>query len=408
VGVGDGLPRRRACRDGPLKAAELATNQSDLAFFGYKIGHIGLLWLYLDTDMAMLPSNPPEFSPRMLRLLARIEEFRGAWRATAAIPPHRLTSLRHIATIESVGSSTRIEGSALTDTEVEALLRGIGARRPTTRDEQEVAGYAQVVDLVINAHASIPLGENHIRQLHRDLLRHSEKDEHHRGNYKSASNSVVALDTHGRQVGVIFETATPFETPRLMNELIDWTNAALDDPDTHPLVTIGVFTVVFLAIHPFQDGNGRLSRILTTLLLLRTGYSFVPYSSLEAVIERTKSEYYLALRRTQSTLRTPTQDWQPWLEYFLGAMAEQVAQLERRLAREDLLLGTLPSLSEAILQHARERARITIGDMIRLTGAKRPTLKLHLGKLVERGALLRHGTGKGTYYTPTAPPVGRD
>jgi Fic family protein len=379
-----------------------------LAFFGYKIGHIGLLWLYLDTDMAMLPSNPPEFSPRMLRLLARIEEFRGAWRATAAIPPHRLTSLRHIATIESVGSSTRIEGSALTDTEVEALLRGIGARRPTTRDEQEVAGYAQVVDLVINAHASIPLGENHIRQLHRDLLRHSEKDERHRGNYKSASNSVVALDTHGRQVGVIFETATPFETPRLMNELIDWTNAALDDPDTHPLVTIGVFTVVFLAIHPFQDGNGRLSRILTTLLLLRTGYSFVPYSSLEAVIERTKSEYYLALRRTQSTLRTPTQDWQPWLEYFLGAMAEQVAQLERRLAREDLLLGTLPSLSEAILQHARERARITIGDMIRLTGAKRPTLKLHLGKLVERGALLRHGTGKGTYYTPTAPPVGRD
>jgi len=408
VGLGDGLPRRRACRDGPLKAAELATNQSDLACFGYKIGHIGLLWLYLDTDMAMLPSNPPEFSPRMLRLLARIEEFRGAWRATAAIPPHRLTSLRHIATIESVGSSTRIEGSALTDTEVEALLRGIGARRPTTRDEQEVAGYAQVVDLVINAHASIPLGENHIRQLHRDLLRHSEKDERHRGNYKSASNSVVALDTHGRQVGVIFETATPFETPRLMNELIDWTNAALDDPDTHPLVTIGVFTVVFLAIHPFQDGNGRLSRILTTLLLLRTGYSFVPYSSLEAVIERTKSEYYLALRRTQSTLRTPTQDWQPWLEYFLGAMAEQVAQLERRLAREDLLLGTLPSLSEAILQHARERARITIGDMIRLTGAKRPTLKLHLGKLVERGALLRHGTGKGTYYTPTAPPVGRD
>ena len=358
--------------------------------------------------MAMLPSNPPEFSPRMLRLLARIEEFRGAWRATAAIPPHRLTSLRHIATIESVGSSTRIEGSALTDTEVEALLRGIGARRPTTRDEQEVAGYAQVVDLVINAHASIPLGENHIRQLHRDLLRHSEKDERHRGNYKSASNSVVALDTHGRQVGVIFETATPFETPRLMNELIDWTNAALDDPDTHPLVTIGVFTVVFLAIHPFQDGNGRLSRILTTLLLLRTGYTFVPYSSLEAVIERTKSEYYLALRRTQATLRTPSQDWQPWLEYFLGAMAEQVAQLERRLAREDLLLGTLPSLSEAILQHARERARITIGDMIRLTGAKRPTLKLHLGKLVERGALLRHGTGKGTYYTPTAPPVGRD
>ena len=342
----------------------------------------------------------------MLRLLARIEEFRGTWRATGTLPPHRLNSLRQIATIESIGSSTRIEGSALTDHEVESLLRGVGVRRFATRDEQEVAGYAEAIDLIINSHGSIPLSENHIRQLHRDLLRHSEKDERHRGHYKSASNNVVAFDEHGKQVGVVFETATPFETPRLMSELVEWTNAAIEDPDAHPLVAIGVFAVVFLAIHPFQDGNGRLSRVLTTLLLLRAGYSFAPYSSLEAVIERTKPEYYLALRRTQASLRTPQQDWQPWLEYFLGAMAEQCAQLERRLAREDLALGPLAPLSEAILQCARERGRVTMGDAIRLTGAKRPTLKAHFTKLVERGSLVRHGKGKGCWYAPTVGPVG--
>lgn len=337
----------------------------------------------------------------MLRLLARIEEFRGAWRATSALPPHRLSSLQRIATIESVGSSTRIEGSALSDAEVESLLRGAAVRPFTTRDEQEVAGYATVVELVTQAHPSIPLSENHILQLHRDLLRHSAKDERHRGLYKSASNHVAAIDPYGRPIGIVFETAAPHETPRLMGELVAWTNAALADPDTHPLVAIGVFTVVFLAIHPFQDGNGRLSRILTTLLLLRAGYSFVPFSSLEAVIERSKAEYYVALHRTQASLRSPSQDWQPWMEYFLGAIAEQVAQLERRLAREAVVLGSLPPLSETVLRHAREAGRITMGEAIRLTGAKRPTLKAHFAKLVDRGSLVRHGIGKGSWYAPT-------
>ncbi len=335
----------------------------------------------------------------MLRLLSRIESFNGAWQATTSIPPQRLTPLRHIATIESVGSSTRIEGSLLTDSEVERLLRGIGVQRFSTRDEQEVAGYAEVVDLVITSHQSIPLSENHIRQLHRDLLRHSEKDERHRGNYKSASNNVVAFDAQGKQVGVVFETATPFETPRLMSELVSWVNATLKDPDSHPLTVVGVFTVVFLAIHPFQDGNGRLSRILTTLLLLRSGYTFVPFSSLEAVIERTKTEYYLALRRTQATLRTPAQDWQPWLEYFFGAMAEQVAQLERRLAQMDQAAPPLPPLSSAIVEYVRMHGRVTMAEAIRVTGAKRTTLKQHMKRLVDRGVLAHHGTGKGSWYS---------
>lgn len=287
----------------------------------------------------------------------------------------------------------------LSDSEVERLLRGIGVQRFATRDEQEVAGYAEVVDLLITSHQSISLSENHIRQLHRDLLRHSQKDERHRGHYKSASNNVVAFDAQGKQVGVVFGTVTPFETPRLMSELVDWTNAAFEDPDSHPLSTVGVFVVAFLAIHPFQDGNGRLSRILTTLLLLRSGYTFVPFSSLEAVIERTKTEYYLSLRRTQATLRTPEQDWQPWLEYFLGAMAEQVAQLERRLAQMDQVAPPLPPLSSAIVEHVRMQGRVTMAEAIRITGAKRATLKQHLKRLVDRGVLTRHGVGKGCWYS---------
>jgi Fic family protein len=353
--------------------------------------------------MDILPSNSPQFNPRMLRLLARIEEFRGSWKATTGTPPDRLSRLRRVATIESVGSSTRIEGSALSDAEVEALLRGIETRPLATRDEQEVAGYAQVIDLVITSHESISLSENHIFQLHRDLLRYSRKDERHRGRYKTAPNDVVAFDSDGKQLGVVFETATPFETPRLMSDLIAWTNRLLEDPDAHPLVTIGVFIAAFLAIHPFQDGNGRLSRVLTTLLLIRAGYTFVPYSSLEAVIERSKSDYYVALRRTQASLRTSEQDWQPWLEYFLGAMAEQASQLARRMAQEDLAAGSLPPLSAAIERHAREHGRVTMAEALRITGAKRSTLKAHFARLVERGVLEAHGKGKGSWYAIARP-----
>lgn len=157
----------------------------------------------------------------------------------------------------------------------------------------------------------IPLTENHVRQLHRDLLRHSDKDERHRGNYKTSPNNVAVFDEHSQQIGIVFETATPFDTPRPMRVLIEWTNAVLETKSLHPLLVVEIFIVTFLAIHPFQDGNGRLSRILTTLLLLRCGYAYTPYSSLERVIENSKEGYYLALRQTQTTIRTDTPNWQP-------------------------------------------------------------------------------------------------
>ena len=312
--------------------------------------------------------------------------------------PFRLSALRRVATIESIGSSTRIEGSRLSDSEVEKLLSNLSIQSFSSRDEQEVAGYAKTMEQIFQSWEHIPLTENHVRQLHRDLLRHSDKDERHRGNYKTSPNNVTAFDEAGQQIGIVFETAAPFDTPQFMRELIEWTNAALETRSLHPLLVIGIFTVTFLAIHPFQDGNGRLSRILTALLLLRCGYAYTPYSSLESVIENSKEGYYLALRQTQTTIRTDTPNWQPWLIFFLRVLHQQMKRLGKKVEREHIVLAVLPELSLQILEYAREHGRVTIKDMVILTGASRNTLKEHFRRLAENRQLVMQGKGRGAWY----------
>lgn len=341
-----------------------------------------------------------QITPEILALIAEIEEFKGAWRALGTLAPERLSALRRIATIESIGSSTRIEGSKLSDAEVERLLNNLDIKGFASRDEQEVAGYAQAMETVFAHYDAIDLTENHILQLHRDLLAHSDKDTRHRGAYKTLSNAVSAFDTEGREIGVVFETASPFDTPRRMNELIEWTRGALTARSLHPLLVAAIFTVVFLAIHPFQDGNGRLSRILTALLLLRAGYTYVPYASLESVIENGKEGYYLALRQTQKTIRGARPDWQPWVVYFLRALQQQKNRLEKKIERERIVMGPLPELSLQIMDAIGERGRITIGEIVKLTGANRNTVKKHLATLVVTNHLAQHGRGKGTWYGP--------
>ncbi len=337
-------------------------------------------------------------TPEILSLIAELDEFKGAWRALGTLAPERLSALRRVATIESIGSSTRIEGSKLSDQQVGQLLSQLEIKQFDTRDEQEVAGYAGVMETVF-AHAdTIDITENHIKQLHRDLLVYSVKDERHRGNYKTNPNHVSAFDADGQEIGIVFATATPFDTPRLMTELVAWVRTAVEENRLHPLLVIAVFTVVFLEIHPFQDGNGRLSRVLTTLLLLRCGYTYVPYSSLESVIEQTKEGYYLALRSTQGTIRSDAPDWQPWVIYFLRALQQQKKRLEAKIERERILVDRLPALSVAILELAKEHGRITIGQIVRITAANRNTVKKHLQSLVTAKHLSQHGKGKGTWY----------
>lgn len=347
---------------------------------------------------AMIASDCVQITPEVLKLIASIDEFKGAWRALGTLAPDRLSALRRVATIESIGASIRIEGNPLTDQEVQRLLSIPQIKSFTTRDEQEVAGCAEAMERVFSSWQDIPLTEDHIKQLHRDLLTHSEKDAWHRGRYKTATNSVVTFDGDDPQRGVVFQTATPFDTPRLMTELVTWFNRERDAARLHPLLLIGIWVVVFLEIHPFQDGNGRLSRVLTTLLLLQAGYVYVPYSSLESVIEQSKEACDLALRQTQETIRSASPNWQPWMVFFLRALVEQVHRLHRKVEREKVVLAALPELSLQIAEFAREHGRITMGDAIRLTGGNRNTLKQHFRGLVAHGHLAQHGAGRGVWY----------
>ncbi|HWB30497.1 MAG TPA: Fic family protein [Vicinamibacterales bacterium] len=339
-----------------------------------------------------------QITPELLALLSEIDEFKGAWRALRTIAPERLNALRRVATIESIGSSTRIEGSTLTDRDVERLLSRLEIKAFASRDEQEVAGYAEVMATVFQAWADIPVTENHIKQLHRDLLRYSEKDERHRGAYKTLPNDVSAFDDTGVIIGIVFETATPFDTPRRMAELVGWLTDARELGRLHPLLIVAAFVVVFLAIHPFQDGNGRLSRVLTTLLLLQAGYAYVPYSSLESIVEVSKDGYYLALRQTQATLSAGTPNWQPWLQFFLRALQQQTRHLAEKIDREKRALAVLPELAVQILDYVRAHGRVTTRDMVREHGASPNTAKATFRTLVGKHLLIRHGAGRSTWY----------
>lgn len=337
-------------------------------------------------------------TPEMLSLISEIDEFKGAWKLFERLSPVRLNALRKVATIESVGSSTRIEGSKLSDIEVEKLLSKLEAYSFKSRDEQEVAGYAFVCEEIFSGFDSIPFTENTIKQLHGWLLKYSEKDVRHRGEYKKVPNDVQAIDEYGNSLGVLFETASPFDIPFKMQDLIYWTRESLETKSLHPLIAIGIFVVVFLAIHPFQDGNGRLSRCLTTLLLLQTGYAYVPYSSIESIIEDNKESYYLALRRTQQSLKEKS-DFIPWLHFFLRTLQKQKKHLEQKITNEKALYLDLPQLSSQIIELISKHGHLSIKNLETMLDVNRNTLKKHLQSLVSSSHLTRVGKGRATTYT---------
>jgi len=347
--------------------------------------------------MPLEPFKNLILTPDVLRLVGDIDEFKGAWKALGSLAPDRLATLRQIATVESVGASTRIEGAKLTDREVDILLSNLDLGSFRSRDEQEVAGYAEATKLVFDSWRDMPLTENHVKQLHGTLLKFSLRDEHHRGGYKTITNNVEAFDEHGRSVGVIFETATPFDTPRLMHELVAWTKRELEGNSHHPLLVAAVFVVRFLAIHPFQDGNGRLARVLTNLLLLRAGYTYMSYSSLERVVEENREQYYRALRSAQGTLDKDESHLMDWLRFFLLCLVEQKNSLAEKVKRERLMTS-MSALDELLLQLVRQHGRLTLAAALALTETNRNTLKLHLRQLVQAGRLHLLGRGRSSWY----------
>ncbi|MBP6945027.1 Fic family protein [Patescibacteria group bacterium] len=330
-------------------------------------------------------------------LLNQIDELKGRWVGGASLNPQALGRLKRSVLITSAGASTRIEGSKLSDEDVEKLMRGLAVKKFADRDKQEVQGYYELLDNVFYGWKHIPFSENSIKHLHKELLKHVSKDERHRGEYKKTENLVEMYDESGKAIGVIFETAPAYLTPKYMQELVVWTAEALVQKEFHPLLVIGSFLVEFLAIHPFQDGNGRLSRILANLLLLKAGYEYVPYVSHEKLIEDKKADYYLALRKSQKTLGTKSEDVTSWLEFFLTILLEQSRAAIELLSHENIerLLSPKQLLVWKYIETVTEA---TPGNIAKATGVARPTVSQALEVLLRLKRVERLGQGRTTRY----------
>lgn len=349
----------------------------------------------------MLRTKDIAITSDILNKIAEIDRFAGSWSSDELkLTPADLKNMKRVAAIESVGSSNRIEGNKMTDAEIEALFSNIDKKSFSSRDEEEVAGYSDLINTIFENYEDIPLTENYIKQLHQILLKYSQKDERHRGEYKTDTNRVAAYDAAGREIGTIFETAAPLDTPRLMRELVQWTNDTLSDHFLHPLIVIGVFVVHFLSIHPFLDGNGRLSRALIVLLMLKSKYGYMPYASMESVIEANKDAYYRALRGTQKTIWSDKTDYEPWLSFFMTSLQKQKRTLESKIQKlQQSNIDKLSSTARQILDVFSGTPELTMAELVRKTGKTEITIRKSVQNLVKKGFLTKLGTTRGAFYT---------
>lgn len=332
------------------------------------------------------------------RLLGVIDTFKGSWNVLEQTKSGYLKELRKIATIESTGSSTRIEGATLTDEEVEKLLRSVKISKLDKREEQEVVGYYEVLEIILENHREIPLTQSYIHQLHGILLKHSDKDQTHKGRYKNLSNQVVANYPDGTQ-RTIFRTTEPHLTASEMEALLLWTNERLREQDLHPLLIVSVFVYEFLSIHPYQDGNGRLSRLLTTLLLIKLDYGFVQYLSFEHVVESKKEAYYRALMDGQKNRYSDRERIHGWVLFFLECLVELTVRLEAKYETYRKLKVFLNERQQQIVAHVREKETAQISELENSLGNySRNTIKKDLAYLVNEGILLKTGAGRGVRY----------
>jgi len=335
--------------------------------------------------------------PHIVALLAEIDEVKGQFRAGLRMTPQAITSLRQSVLVTSAGASTRIEGAKLTDEEVEKVMRGLSVSKFADRDTQEVQGYLETLQNVFDSFQTLPLRESLIQSLHNQLLKYSTKDDTHRGGYKKKENTVGVLGPDGKVARIMFETTKAFLTPKEMQELVDWTSDAFEKNRFHPLLIIANFVVEFLKIHPFEDGNGRLSRVLTNLLLLRSGYQFVQYVSHEQIIERRKDEYYLALRKSQESFNTEEDSIAPWLNFFLSVIKEQATKALSFVEEEKAEESLSPKQLE-VWKHLSSVGEASTGEIASATGIVDVTVRQALDRLVELGKVKRIGRGRGTRY----------
>ncbi len=335
--------------------------------------------------------------PHIVAIIAAIDEIKGQFRAGLKMTPQAITGLRKSVLVTSAGASTRIEGAKLTDEEVEKIMQGLAVSKFADRDSQEVQGYLETLQNVFDSFETLPLREGTITSLHKELLKYSNKDDTHRGEYKKKENTVGVLGPDGKVARIMFETTPAFLTAKEMQELVDWTKDAFEKNRFHPLLIIANFIVEFLKIHPFEDGNGRLSRVLTNLLLLRSGYQFVQYVSHEQIVERRKDEYYLALRKSQETFKTDHDTIAPWLNFFTSVVQEQATKAVA-LVEGDTEEEHLSPKQVEVWNYISAVPEAGPSEIVNATGIALGTVRQALERLVELGKIKRIGKGRGTRY----------
>ena len=337
-----------------------------------------------------------EDTQKIQRLIGEIEKLNGMWTAGMRLSPQVLNRLKRSVIITSTGASTRIEGVKLSDEEIEELFK-LKIKKFATRDEQEIAGYKELLENVFNSWKKIKLSENTIRHFHKELLKYSDKDKGHCGKYKFGSNRVEAIDNKGKIIGIVFDPTPPHLTPKEMTELVDWTNNAFEERLIHPLLIIGNFILEFLAIHPFQDGNGRTSRLLTNFLMLKLGYEYMPFVSHEKFIEDNKSDYYLSLRKSQKLRKQKNEDIAPWLIFFLQIILEQ-SKMAVRISENEQIEVLLSEKQLRVWNYISEHKYVTPKELRENLEIKEPTILQVLNKLREMKKIERTGSGRGIRY----------
>jgi len=338
-----------------------------------------------------------DLQPEIWSKTAIIDELKGRWVSGATLNGQVLGRLKRSVLITSTGSSTRIEGSRLSDEDIEKLMRGLSVQKFIDRDQQEVRGYYELLSNVFESWDRLSLSESTIKHFHKELLKYVDKDKLHRGEYKKSENKVHMIDEAGKSVGILFDTTPAYLTHKEMLELLETTKKAFDERRYHPLIIIANFLVEFLLIHPFQDGNGRLSRILTNLLLLKSGYQYVPYVSHEKLIEENKADYYISLRKSQKSMRSSKPNISPWFEFFLSVVHKQ-AEIAIHLLSKESIEKTLSPKQLVIWEFLQGVEVATSGEISTKTKIAQPTVKQALNKLLVLKKIERVGLGRTTRY----------
>lgn len=348
-------------------------------------------------DQPILDQRLNEIPASIWQKIAQVDELKGQWIGGVRLGPQVLGRLKKSVLVSSTGASTRIEGAKLSNADIEKLMRGIDIQQFSDRDKQEVQGYYELLNNVFDSWDRLRFTEGLIKHFHQELLKYVEKDTRHRGEYKKQENQVHMIDKAGQSIGILFDTSPAYLTPKEMQELVEWTQAAIKNASFHPLLIIANFMVQFLQIHPFQDGNGRLSRILTNLLMLQAGYAYMPYASHEKVVEDNKPDYYLALRQSQKTFKTSQETILPWLEFFLDVTLHQARAALGLFAEENIEKLLSPRQLE-VWVYMQEAIEATPKELSENLGIPRPTINQVLGRLLDLKKIERLGLGRGTRY----------